>query len=180
MDISKDRDAYKLIKLLQAFDANNNADLLYLYWEKTNQLEHLPSFLQGRGRPSVAVDEIQYVVALENLLEEFLNVFDSFLKNYCSSESLSIPKDAEVTARSKDLINLLSKIKKISFKSGWAKLYADFSKTFASAVVAMDRLIALDGTGKSIHFITNIVAEDVISFVEINFERKSKKYFILN
>ncbi len=178
---TKDKEAYKLTKLLQTFGDEKNSDFLYDYWVKTNKLKFLPAFLSGRNAmPSVIVDEIQYVVVLENLLEIFTNDLQSFLNKYCSEESVSLTMGATTTEASKDLIDKLSKLKKLSFNAGWATLYEDLNTLLASLTVAMDKLIAYDKTGKHIHFVTNVTADEILSSVEVDFERRAGKYFILN
>ncbi len=180
MNISDDIEVYKLSKLLHVFGDEKNSDFLFEYWVKSNKLKYLPKFL-GRSNPSVSSDEIQYVIALESLLESFIDTLDSFIiDRYCSSDILSPAVDATTIQQCDDLIVELDNLQKVSFNAGWVDLYKDLSEVIAKITAKVDRLISAYGTGKQFHFITNAEPEDFISSEPINLKRKLGKYFIID
>ena len=180
MNISDDIEVYKLSKLLQVFGDEKNSDFLYEYWVKSNKLKYLPKFL-GLSRPSITADEVQYVIALESLLESFMETLNSFIiDRYCSSESLTISMDTTTIQQCDDLIVELDNLQNVSTNAGWVDLYKDLSEVVAKVTAKIDRLISAYGTGKQFHFVTNIGPEDFISSEPINLKRKSGKYFIID
>lgn len=180
MNISDDIEVYKLSKLLQELGDEKNSDFLYEYWVKSNKLKYLPKFL-GRSRASVSADEVQYVIALETLLETFMETLNSFIiDRYCSSYALAPDMDASTVQQCDDLIVEFEKFQEISFDSSWSVLYEKLSIAVAQITVKIDRLISVYSTGKQFHFITNADPVDFISAEPINLKRNTGKYFIID
>lgn len=180
MNISDDIEVYKLSKLLQVFGDEKNSDFLFEYWVKSNKLKYLPKFW-GRSHPSVAADEVQYVIGLESLLESFMDTLNSFIiDRYCSSDTLSSSMDETTIQQCDDLIVELDNLQKVSFNAGWVDLYRDLSEVIAKITAKIDRLISAYSTGKQFHFVTNVEPEDFILSEPINLKRKSGKYFIID
>jgi hypothetical protein len=180
MNITDDIEVYKLVKLLQVFGDERNSDFLFNYWDKSNKLKYLPKFL-GSSHPSVATDEIQYVIAMESLLESFVDTLKNFIiDRYCSKENLTLSMDATITQQCDNLIVELNNLQKISFDAGWVDLYKNSSEVIAKITTKIDRLISVYGTGKQFHFVTNVEPEDFISANAINLKRKVGKYFIID
>lgn len=180
MNISDDVEVYKLSKLLQVFGDEKNSDFLYEYWVKSNKLRYLPKAL-GRSHASVAPDEVQYVIALESLLENFVSTLNGFIREpYCSVYELAPIADASTIQQCDDLIIELENFQRVSFNAGWIDLYKDLSEAVAKITTKINRLLASHSTEKQFHFITNVEPEDFISGDNINLKRKTGKYFIID
>ena len=180
MNISDDIEVYKLSKLLQVFGDEKNSDFLFEYWVKSNKLKYLPKFL-GSYHPTVASDEVQYIIALESLLESFMETLNGFIiDRYCSPNNLAVSMDETTIQQCDDLIVELDNLQKVTFNAGWVDLYKDLSETIARTIAKIDRLISAYSTGKQFHFVTNVRPEDFISSEPVNLKRKAGKYFIVD
>lgn len=180
MNISDDIEVYKLSKLLQEFSDEKNSSFLYEYWVKSNKLKYLPKFL-GLSQASVSPDEVQYVIALESLLESLIETLNSFIiDRYCSSVDLRPDVDASTIQQCDDLIVELENFQGIPFDSSWNVLYEKMSIAVAQITVKIDRLISVYSTGKQFHFVTNVEPADFVSTEPVNLKRKTGKYFIID
>lgn len=180
MNISDDVEVYKLSKLLQVFGDEKNSDFLYEYWVKSKKLKYLPEAL-GRTCTSVAQDEVQYVIALETLLESFIGTLNGFIREpYCSLYEIAPVTDASTIQQCDDLLIELENLQRVSFDAGWVNLYRDLSEAVAKITAKINRLLASHSTEKQFHFITNVEPKDFISGDNINLKRKTGKYFIID
>ena len=181
MNISNDINAYKLSQLLEIFGDEDKSKFLFKYWVKTNKLRYLPKFI-GQTDLSIAPDEIQYVIALETLLETLIDTLKNFIDvgRYCSQSILSLEIDVPTLNVCNDLISALKDLQDIYLRSGLSELYEDLSKAILKITIKIDRLIAFYNSGKRFHFIANINAEDFISSEAINFGVKRGKYFVID
>lgn len=180
MNISDDIEVYKLSKLLQIFGDDKNADFLYEYWIKSNKLKYLPKVL-GRTHASVATDEVQYVIALESLLESYMETLNGFIREpYCSAYESAPTMDASTIQQCDELIIEFENLQSVSFNAGWVDLYNDLSKAVAKITAKINRLLASHSTEKQFHFITNIEPDDLISCEDVNFKRKTGRYFVID
>lgn len=181
MDISDDREVYKLSKLLQIFDDKKSSSFLYEYWVGANKLRYLPKVLRG-SHPSVASNEVQYVIAIESLLENLINKLIVFIKEpYCSSVKSTFTADISTIQKCNELINELEVFRKVSFASSWSDFYKNLCTVATTIIVKIECLLVSYTTGKKFHFITNVAKpEDFIPGDDINLNNKIGKYFLVD
>ena len=178
MDISNDKEAYLLSKIMGEVDSEKNGtDFLRRYWILCGDLKYTPDLLGEVF--AFDENEIQYLITAENLCERLVSILTAFLREpYCTSDECDIEIDPSVQQVSSELIVEFENLQSVSLKYGWKKLIEDFSKTVFQIESIISRLMAMHTTGKRVCFYTNASAECFLNAAQINFRDKNDIYFI--
>ena len=180
MNISDDVEIYKLSKVLQLLNGQESGDFLYEYWTKSNKLRYLPKFI-GRDKDNVASNEVQYIIALEDIFEKLISILrELIVERYCSQTSEDLDMDYTTLQQCDDLITELENFQNISLDSSWSAMYEKVNISATNICVKIDHLLSVYETGKKFHFITNVKVEDFISSEHINYKSATGKYFIVD
>lgn len=179
MDISKDRDAYLLSKILDKVAPNENGtEFLIKYWIRSGRLKYTQVLL--RNKISIREDEIQYLINVENLCEELIKTLRPFVREpYCKDSKHGFVVDSSVQQVSLNLISEFEDLKRLSLRYGWKEFTESFAKAVFQIEAIIARLEAMHSTGRPVCFCTNVSPEAFLNASEINFSEVSNKYFIL-
>ena len=178
MDISNDKEAYLLSKIMGEVDSEKNGtDFLRQYWILSGKLKYTPNLLGEVF--TFDENEIQYLITAENLCERLVSTLTAFLREpYCTSRERDVEIDPSVQQVSSELIVEFENLQNVCLDYGWKKLIEDFSKTVFQIESIISRLMAMHTTGKQVCFYTNVSAESFLNAAQIDFRNENDKYFI--
>lgn len=178
MDISNDKEAYLLSKILGEIDSEKSGtDFLRKYWMMSGKLKYTQKFLGEVF--AFDEDEIQYLITVENLCDRLVSTLNAFLREpYCIAHEVELEIDSSVQQVSSELIIEFENLQNISLDYGWKKLVEDLSKTVFQIESIISRLMVMHTTGKRVCFYSNVTAESFLNAAQIDFQNKNDKYFI--
>jgi len=178
MDISNDKEAYLLSKILGELDSENaGTDFLRKYWIMSGKLKYTQKLLGETF--SFAEDETQYLLNVENLCQRLMLTLNAFLREpYCSDTQVEIEIEPTVQQVSAELIIEFENLQTMSLDYGWKMLVELFSKIVCQIESIISRLMAMQASGKHVCFYTNARAEHFLSASQIDFRHQSDRYFI--
>lgn len=179
MDISKDKEAFLLSKIVGALDGEKfGTDFLRQYWMTSGRLKYLPLML-GEAFDFES-DEMQYVLIVEGLCESLVHVLREFLrKPYCSNGDTETETDPIVYQESSELLVEMEKLQEISLTYGWESFVKSFSMAVYTIKSLIERLMSMNATGKKVRFFSNVKAEDFLRANQIDFQNVNDKCFLL-
>ena len=179
MDISKDKEAFLLSKIVGALDdEESGTDFLCQYWMTSGKLKYLPLMLGEVF--DFKSDETQYVLTIESLCEKLVLVLRTFLRDpYCSNGDMEREIDPIVYQKSSELLVEMEKLQEVSLTYGWKSLVESFSTVVYTIESLIDRLISMNTTGKKVRFFSNVKAEDFLKANQIDFQNVNDKCFLL-
>lgn len=179
MDITNDKEAYLLSKIVGELDSENaGTDFLAQYWIMSGKLKYAPNLL-GESF-SFNEDETQYLLNVENLCERLIVTLNAFLREpYCSVNVSDVEVDPAAQQLSQELIIQLENLQDINLNYGWKNLVETYSKIVSQIESIVSRLMVMHTTGKQVCFNSNAKAEDFLNANQIDFHHANDKYFLL-
>ncbi len=178
MDITKDKDAYLLSKVIGELESEQaGADFLREYWLATGRLRLLEALLGGSF--VFSPEEAQYVLCVETLCERLLAALSGFLRPPYCVEAGAVACDPQAEPTALELLVELENLQSADLAYGWSSLFERLSKLVSNIEVIIARLTVMHATGKRVGFCTNTAAEDFLQAKQIDFRRQSGKYFIV-
>ncbi|MBQ7761366.1 MAG: hypothetical protein IJ400_04850 [Clostridia bacterium] len=178
MDISNDKEAYLLSKIIGEVDSEKSGtEFLQKYWITSGRLKYTQKLL-GEAF-SFDEDEIQYLINVEILCDRLVSTLRSFLREpYCRVRRNDVEIDSSVKQASAELIVEFENLQSICLNHDWKGLVENFSRTVFQIEAIISRLMAMHSTGKQVCFYTNVSAEAFLNASQIDLHNENDKYFI--
>ena len=178
MDISTDKAFYEFCLLIDSSCENlDGTKLLLEYWNRHKKLIYFNSFCSPSSNWVPSHNEIQYLVRIETVFDNFVHHFDNFLKSIKRlPQAESIPPDKIPYLT--ELINELSSFKNIEFTNELGTFCEQLEKKTSNIYKLLEKIGQYTAQANQSPFITNFTSgEDFISRTS-QFESKIGKYFI--
>lgn len=160
MRIENDEQLYEFARLVDGDGSGEGTRLLLEYWKNSGKLALL---VTAAGIAINAnADELIYVVACEDCLEELRGTLAKFIASFCAASAAEYNADPQVCTVAGEITNILRRGFGSPRSLGWQGFYEQLSKASLSLTAHVDRLFAMSAAGNAVRFECTATAEDFL------------------